>query len=83
MLHENFAPNLGNSLGACLRVAFQTSLASVEQLAYTDFIGRLPEQTYFATVLLAPLEEFASIQIDLPLIFPNIDPLLGHRSTLR
>lgn len=77
MLHENFAPNLANSLGAYLRVAFQTSLVSVEQLAYSDFLGRLPEQTYFTTVLLAPLEEWASIQIDLPLAFPIIDLLLG------
>lgn len=77
LLHENFAPNLANSLGAYLRVAFQTSLVSVEQLAYTDFLGRLPEQTYFATVLLAPLEEWASIQLDLPLVFPIIDLLLG------
>ena len=77
LLHENFAPNLANSLGAYLRVAFQTSLASVEQLAYTDFLGRLPEQTYFATVLLSPLEEWASIQLDLPLVFPMIDLLLG------
>jgi flagellar motor switch protein FliM len=77
LLHENFAPNLANSLGAYLRVAFQTSLVSVEQLAYSDFLGRLPEQTYFATVLLAPLEEWASIQLDLPLVFPMIDLLLG------
>ena len=77
LLHETFAPNLANSLGAYLRVGFQTSLVSVEQLAYGDFLGRVPEQTYFATVGLSPLEEWASIQLDLPLVFPIIDLLLG------
>jgi flagellar motor switch protein FliM len=77
LLHETFVPNLANSLGAYLRVAFQTSLASVEQLGYGDFLGRLPEQTYVATVGLAPLEEWASIQLDLSLVYPIIDLLLG------
>jgi flagellar motor switch protein FliM len=77
LLHEAFAPNLANSLGAYLRVAFQTSLVAVEQLAYGEFLGRLPEQTYFAMLMLLPLGEAAAIQIDLSLAFPMIDLLLG------
>jgi len=77
LLHEAFAPNLTNSLGAYLRVGFQTSLASIEQLTYNEFLSRLPEQTYFAMVMLMPLEEVAAIQIDLSLVFPMIDLLLG------
>lgn len=77
ILHEAFAPNLANSLGAYLRVAFQSSLVSVEQLEYTEFLSRLPEQTYFATLMLLPLEESAAIQMDLSLAFPMIDLLLG------
>jgi flagellar motor switch protein FliM len=76
-LHENFAPNLTNSLGAYLRVGFQTSLVAVEQLVYNEFLARIPEQTYFTTVVLMPIEELAAIQIDLALIFPMIDLLLG------
>lgn len=76
-LHENFAPNLANSLGAYLRVGFQTSLVAVEQLVYNEFLSRLPEQTYFVTILLMPIEELAGIQIELSLIFPMIDLLLG------
>jgi len=76
-LHETFAPNLANSLGAYLRVGFQTTLVAVEQLVYNDFLSRIPEQTYFTTVMLSPLGEMAAIQIDLALIFPMIDLLLG------
>jgi flagellar motor switch protein FliM len=76
-LHENFAPNVSNSLGAYLRVAFQMSLVAVEQLAYSSFLSRLPEQTYFSNAVLMPTEETAGLQVDLPLIFPMIDLLLG------
>jgi flagellar motor switch protein FliM len=76
-LHESFAPNLANSLGAYLRVGFQTSLMAVEQLVYNEFLARIPEQTYFTSVNLMPIEELAAIQIDLSLIFPMIDLLLG------
>jgi flagellar motor switch protein FliM len=76
-LHETFAPNLANALGAYLRVGFQTTLVAVEQLIYSEFLARIPEQTYFTTVQLMPIEEFGAIQIDLSLIFPMIDLLLG------
>ncbi len=77
LLHETFAPNLTNSLGAYLRVGFQTSLVAVEQLVYNEFLSRIPEQTYFTTVQLMPIDELAALQIDLALIFPMIDLLLG------
>jgi len=76
-LHDNFAPSVSNSVGAYLRVAFQMSLVAIEQLTYSEFLGRLPEQTYFSTALLMPVEETAALQMDLPLIFPMIDLLLG------
>jgi flagellar motor switch protein FliM len=77
LLHDSFAHNLSNSLGAYLRVAFQTSLVGVEQLPYSEFLGRLPELTYFCSCLLQPAGEFAAIQLDLPIVFPIIDLLLG------
>jgi len=77
LLHESFAPSIANSLGAYLRVAFQASLVAVEQLNYNEFLSRLPEQTYFTTVQLNPMEELAVIQLDLPIVFPMIDLLLG------
>lgn len=77
ILHEPFAPSLANSLGAYLRVAFQISLVSVEQLSYRDYLGRLPELTYFAMVSVQPMEEVAGLQLDLSVVFPMIDLLLG------
>lgn len=77
LLHEAFVPSLANSLGAYLRVGFQTSLVAVEQLAYSEFLARIPEQTYFTTCQLQPVDEMAGLQLDLPVVFPMIDLLLG------
>jgi len=76
-LHETFARNLTRSLGAYLRVAFEVNLVSAEQLSYGEFLQRLPEVTYLASMNLRPLEATAAIEIDLSLAFPIIDSLLG------
>jgi flagellar motor switch protein FliM len=76
-LHEVFVPSLANSLGAYLRVAFQTSLVAVEQLVYSEFLARIPEHTYFTSCQLEPVDELAGLQLDLPIAFPMIDLLLG------
>jgi len=77
VLHEGFAPRLSNSLGAYLREGFEAKLVSVEQLSYSDFLSRISEMTFFSTLLVKPLEAQAGIQIDMPLVFPMIDLLLG------
>jgi flagellar motor switch protein FliM len=77
LLHEAFVPSLANSLGAYLRVAFQTSLVAIEQLMYSEFLARISEQTYFTTCYLQPVDELAGLQLDLPIVFPMIDLLLG------
>ena len=77
LLHEAFVPSLANSLGAYLRVGFQTSLVAVEQLVYSEFLARIPEPTYFTTCHLHPVDEMAGLQLDLAIVFPMIDLLLG------
>lgn len=76
-LHEGFARNLTNSIGAYLRIGFQAGLASAEHLSYREFIGGVPEKSYLGSVKLAPLGAAALIQMDLALAFPLIDVLLG------
>ena len=39
-LHEGFARSLTQSLGAYLRVSFEVTLVSIEQLAYSEFLER-------------------------------------------
>jgi flagellar motor switch protein FliM len=76
-LHESLARRLGNSLGAYLRVGFEMNLVSAEQLTYGEFITRVPELTYLASVRILPLDARAAIQADLSLVFPIVDLVLG------
>jgi flagellar motor switch protein FliM len=77
LLHAGFPANLGNSLGAYLRVGIHANLVAVEQITYSEFLSRLPEQTYVVTISLQPAEEVAAMQLELPILFPMVDLLLG------
>jgi flagellar motor switch protein FliM len=77
LLHEAFARNLTHSLGAYLRVPFEVNLVSAENLAYREFLLRLPEITYLAFCRLKPVDVSAVMQLDLSVAFPMVDVLLG------
>ena len=63
-LHEDFARRLTQTLGAFLNVAFECKLVSAEQIAFGEFIDRLPEPTYMAAVDVAPMNASGAVQID-------------------
>ncbi len=76
-LHESFARNLSHSLGAYLRAKFEVALVSVEQLAYREFLSRVPDLTYYASLHLDPADQRGGLQLDQALAFPIVDLLLG------
>jgi flagellar motor switch protein FliM len=76
-LHEGFARSLTHSLGAYLRVVFAATLVSAEHLTYREFLERLPETTYLASCKLEPMGVNGALQLDLKVLFPIIDLLLG------
>ncbi len=76
-LHESFARSLTQSLGAYLRVTFEVNLVSVEQLAYNEFLERIPEVTYMVCFHVEQMSAAAAMQIDHALVFPLVDILLG------
>ncbi len=76
-LHEGFARNLTNALGAYLRVIFAATLVSAEHLTYQEFLQNVPEITYMASCRLDPMGVNAALQLDLKVAFPIIDLLLG------
>lgn len=77
MLHEGFARNLTNALGAYLRVVFSTTLVSAEHLTYREFLDSLPDTTYLAACRLSPMGATLALQLDLKVAFAVIDLLLG------
>lgn len=80
-LHEGFARNITNSLGAYLRVGVEVNLVSVEQLSYSEALARIPDLTYLNSFRLYPLEAIALLQMDLSVVFPVMDLVLGGPGT--
>jgi flagellar motor switch protein FliM len=78
-LHENFARNVTTSVAAFLRVPFDINLVSVEQISYLEFLQRIPEMTYLASLSLSPLDLVSLMQLDLAVAFPVVDLLLGGK----
>jgi flagellar motor switch protein FliM len=76
-LHESFASLLSGSLGAHLRAAFEMNLVSAEQLPYSEFLSRLPDLNYSASLHVMPIDARAVIQLDIALVYPIIDTVLG------
>lgn len=76
-LHENFARSLTTAIGGYLRDKFEVALVAVEQIAYRDFLARIPEATYYASFQLSPGHASGFLQVDLSLAFPVVDLLLG------
>src|SRR5579863_6979388 len=68
-LHESFARNITNSLGAYLRVGFDVNLVSVEQLTFHEIVSRLPDLTYLCSVRVQPIEAMGLLQMDLAVVF--------------
>ena len=77
MLNDLFARNLTHNLAAWLRSRFQVNLVSAEQIAFNEFLLRIPEISYVASVRLEPLGAPSILQLDLALAPPIIDLLLG------
>src|SRR5271165_6822532 len=77
MLNDLFARNLTHNLAAWLRSRFQVNLVSAEQIQFNDFLLRIPEISYVASVRLEPLGALSVLQLDLAIAPSVIDLLLG------
>ena len=77
MLNDLFARNLTHNLAAWLRTRFQVNLVSAEQITFNEFLLRIPEICYVASVRLEPLGALSVLQLEMSLAPPVIDLLLG------
>jgi len=86
MLNDLFARNLTHNLSAWLRTRLQVNLVSAEQIVFNEFLMRIPEISYVASVRLEPLGALSILQMDLAIAPSVIDLLLGgegHAGSLR
>jgi flagellar motor switch protein FliM len=80
-LHEKFAVNVTNSLEVYLGTSIRLKLVSLEQLALKDYSAALAPNTYLLPCALNVMESSFLIEMDVRLIFPIIDLLLGGLGT--
>jgi flagellar motor switch protein FliM len=76
-VNDLFARNLMNTVGAWLRAEFHVTLVSGEQMAFGEFVDRIPEKTYVSSLRLEPLGAPGLLEIDVELAAPMVDLLLG------
>jgi flagellar motor switch protein FliM len=80
-LHEKFALNVTNSLELYLGTSSRLKMLSLEQLALQDYISRVAPNTYLLPCALNVMESNFLMEMDIRLIFPIIDLLLGGAGT--
>src|SRR5262245_63448096 len=79
-MHEGFGRNFGAALSALLRTIVELKLTSVDQLTYSEFVFSLENPTCFNLINASPLEGQLILDINLSLLYPIIDRLLGGSS---
>ena len=77
LVHDFLARHLAVSLGAYLRTYVTVSLVSVQQLAFSEFLGLLPTPTCIAHVGVKPMEGNAVLEVNPSLVLPILDIVLG------
>lgn len=76
-LHERFARNVSQSLGAYLRSTSSLALVSVEQFAYSEFLTSLSDPTAFYAVSMQPFDDLAGLEINPSVAFAMVERMLG------
>jgi flagellar motor switch protein FliM len=80
-LHEKFALNVTNSLEVYLGTSIRLKMLSLEQLALQGYTSGLASNTYLLPCALNVMESNFLMEMDIRLIFPMIDLLLGGSGT--
>jgi flagellar motor switch protein FliM len=76
-LHEKFAMNVTTALELYLGTTLQLKLLSLEQMAIGDYISGISSNSYLLPCALNVMESNILLEMDVALVFPIIDLLLG------
>lgn len=80
-LHEKFAINATNSLELFLGASLKLKLAALEQMSVGEYASRTTATSYLMPCSLNVMETNFLLEMDIDLIFPVIDLLLGGAGT--
>lgn len=76
-LHDRYARNFSLTLSGYLREMAEVNLISIDQLPYSDFLMSLPDTTSINVINLEPNNGKLILEVNLSLVFPIIEKLLG------
>ena len=76
-IHENFCRGLTTYFSGNLHVVSESSVLSIEQITYDEFIRSLPNPTVLGLYSVNPLEGTILIEVSPSLTFTVVDRLLG------
>jgi flagellar motor switch protein FliM len=75
--HQQFARAFASALSGMLRTTVEVNLKSTEPATYREFVQRLENPTCFQLIRMPPLEGRLLVELNLAIVFPMIDRLLG------
>ena len=76
-IHENFCRGLTNYFSGNLHAVAESTVLSIEQITYDEFIRSLPNPTVLGLYSMNPLEGTVLIEMSPSLAFTVVDRLLG------
>ena len=76
-LHGSYAKALGSYLSMSLRTAVEIDCINIEQMNYGEYLSSLFDPTCVGVFSVKPLRGVGIFEINMPLVFPMIDTLLG------
>ncbi|GAB1398683.1 flagellar motor switch protein FliM [Aminivibrio sp.] len=79
MIHEAFARQLTTTMSTLVRSLVSAEIASVDQLAYDEFIRSLVQPTVIGVLEMYPFSGNALIEMNPNLVFAIIDRMLGGK----
>jgi flagellar motor switch protein FliM len=80
-LHEKFALNVTTALELYLGANLRLKLQSLEQMAIADYVGGIAPNSYLVPCALNVMDSNLLMEMDIALVFPMIDLLLGGEGT--
>jgi len=76
-LHDKFALNVTDALEIYLGASLRLKLLSLEQMPIADYISSVPSSSHLVPCALNVMESNFLMEMDIALVFPIIDLLLG------
>jgi len=81
IIHETFAGQLSTLLSSSLRSVCGTSVSSIEELTYDEYVRDMPIPTHLSVLSLEPLPGVGIFQLPVDAAMVMVDLLLGGRGT--